>query len=645
MGVCSLGSAYIFGDMYPEIAPQKMFGYKGRTGRKTYIRTLECCDTRDRAFELKELKAFLRELCFSLDSEMPASFAASETVAGDDASQMGFDERADFDPSDTGEEVDAKEAADAKEEAEGGDAAEEADAEEEAHAEEAGEEVEAVPKDADTPASRVVAEETDSISSVNEEEFLGKHPEVLNPPLPGKAKRKRTPAAAAKGRGRKRKYKESSSSSSTSSVSWKERKRKVGKKRKVGTKGKKGKVGKNGKKGKVAESSSSYESSDESSDESYVAKRAIAKAVQSSSDDDAVAKPVARKPAEHSSTDDDVVAQREPVKAHSKAKLSSSSSDGMAENLDAPGNEEFFSEMSRIKQEKKAALRNLLNTQAEEAKRDAKTAELHKQTCYRQMYAHKECLENEAKELLKKHEESHAVQARLLATAFEEMLDEVRKKYGGNTVLPAASPPVSESRAYATSVGVALSSVPDDFRGGSVREGEFCPMPALPMPDSPGASSSQGSALPDTNSQLIVVVKAMAMRKEQEASAAGGVAKSDAVYTQQRAAEVAQQLYALGSQKVPAPVAPGLTRFGNPRRKPKLTSDQRIAINQERRRISDRKEHDKDTAKKARAATTASNKQAIVDRANRYKINKQIRWDEKHGGVAGGNSDSEDAQD
>jgi len=160
-----------------------------------------------------------------------------------------------------------------------------------------------------------------------------------------------------------------------------------------------------------------------------------------------------------------------------------------------------------------------------------------------------------------------------------------------------------------------------------------------------GASSSQGSALPDTNSQLIVVVKAMAMRKEQEASAAGGVAKSDAVYTQQRAAEVAQQLYALGSQKVPAPVAPGLTRFGNPRRKPKLTSDQRIAINQERRRISDRKEHDKDTAKKARAATTASNKQAIVDRANKHKINRQIRWDEKHGGVAGGNSDSEDAQD
>ena len=95
----------------------------------------------------------------------------------------------------------------------------------------------------------------------------------------------------------------------------------------------------------------------------------------------------------------------------------------------------------------------------------------------------------------------------------------------------------------------------------------------------------------------------MAMRKEQEASAAGGVAKSDAVYTQQRAAEVAHHLYALGSQKVLAPAAPGLTRFGNLKRRPKLTSDERIAIRQERRRISDLKQHDKETAKKARAAT------------------------------------------
>jgi len=138
--------------MCPEIAPKKIPGYTWRILRTTYISTRAYCHTGDETFELKESEAFLRELSFSLDSEMAGSFVASVTVAGaEDASQMGFDTNNDF-SSDDNEmsnvkgchgEGEAEAEAEAEEEVEETQAEEEAAAEGEADANEVVEETQA----------------------------------------------------------------------------------------------------------------------------------------------------------------------------------------------------------------------------------------------------------------------------------------------------------------------------------------------------------------------------------------------------------------------------------------------------------------------------------------------------------------------
>ena len=77
-------------------------------------------------------------------------------------------------------------------------------------------------------------------------------------------------------------------------------------------------------------------------------------------------------------------------------------------------------------------------------------------------------------------------------------------------------------------------------------------------------------------------------------------------------------------------VASELTRFGNPKPKPKLILQQRITRIKERRRISDAKNDAKRVAKKKRQNNAARNRQAQRDRANKRKVDQQTRRDEEH---------------
>jgi hypothetical protein len=151
-----------------------------------------------------------------------------------------------------------------------------------------------------------------------------------------------------------------------------------------------------------------------------------------------------------------------------------------------------------------------------------------------------------------------------------------------------------------------------------------------------------------------------AMQKEKEVSAGAVGVLPSAVYTEERAQAMAHQLAALRSKTQPpadgsVPVVEReLTRFGNPKRKAKLTCDQKIAIIKQRRVKSDGIKERKRIASDKRKDVAARNRQAKKNRSNKHKIDQQIRRDQAGNGAANGkraataadaSSNSEDAPD
>jgi len=485
------------------------------------------------------------------------------------------------------------------------------------------------------------------------------HPEVLNPvlaveqkPRSKKTRTKQAPVPAVKQKPRSKKTRTKQApvySSSASSVSWDENESSEGEKHNVVKKKqpiykqslsltiylaskrtdveKQPKTASNCTTPKASSSSSSSSSSDD--DDNGVGVDAVDPEEPALSD------------AEHTlveSTDTAFLAILAGMKGIEQQRpVLSRSSNGMAENSDDTNNGPFFLEMRATNDEMEDALRKFDQEASVEAKENARVASEWKKDCYERMYKFKETLKTEAKEKLEGQNSSMKKKRRQLVLAHEKMQDEVRKKHGGKSVVHGS---VSEHRAHGISVRDNISSVPDipSISDDSV-------MPILSIPNSPHSSAGADaeklplplSTLQMTTAELLLRVQEM--QKEGGNAGAASAAmiggKASGICTKEHAMQVAHHLAALcGKKRAPEETSkpPGeckLTRFGNPKRKPKLTTDEKAEICAARRLKSDKKYDAALAARKKRKARIARNKQAKVDRSNRHKVDKQNRQDAK----------------
>jgi len=207
------------------------------------------------------------------------------------------------------------------------------------------------------------------------------------------------------------------------------------------------------------------------------------------------------------------------------------------------------------------------------------------------MHKYEEVLKKEAKDKLEREKRDSEARRCQLVVVYEQMQDEVRKKHGSNTMMQA------------------LSSIPDNTS---------CRMLVVSMPSSPRSDGSVHAGKPPSPQPAVqftpaeLFLRVQAMQKEGKKA---GPASAGGICTKEHAEKVARQLAALHSKMQPpadgsTPVVEReLTRHGNPKRKKKLTMEQKSDIVEARRLKSETVYDEKVAASKKREARIARNKQ------------------------------------